>query len=114
MLIHDVESLSSALGVPTLPLPTSRSQEANVLEACFSASLDPGYCSLMFSVRVKTLKWFHNSELAMKAAIICSFVPPFLTGSVRLSQKSQENSQKQANTDTRIRRVQKEAKDPKL
>ncbi|GJV02450.1 hypothetical protein Tco_1336019 [Tanacetum coccineum] len=32
---------------------------------------------------------------------------------VRISQKSQENSQKQANTDTRIRRVQKEAKDPK-
>ncbi|GKE41439.1 ribonuclease H-like domain-containing protein [Tanacetum coccineum] len=33
---------------------------------------------------------------------------------VRISQKSQENSQKRANTDTRIRRVQKEAKDPKL
>ncbi|GJY30125.1 ribonuclease H-like domain-containing protein [Tanacetum coccineum] len=32
---------------------------------------------------------------------------------VRISQKSQENSQKRANTDTRIRRVQKEAKDPK-
>ncbi|GJT61784.1 hypothetical protein Tco_1005317 [Tanacetum coccineum] len=32
---------------------------------------------------------------------------------VRISQKSQENSHKQANTDTRIRRVQKEAKDPK-
>ncbi|GKE80580.1 hypothetical protein Tco_1550580 [Tanacetum coccineum] len=29
------------------------------------------------------------------------------------SKKSQENSQKQASTDTRIRRVQKEAKDPK-
>ncbi|GJY95073.1 ribonuclease H-like domain-containing protein [Tanacetum coccineum] len=33
--------------------------------------------------------------------------------SVRKSQKSQENSQNQASTDTRIRRVQKEAKDPK-
>ncbi|GJZ17181.1 hypothetical protein Tco_0553304 [Tanacetum coccineum] len=33
--------------------------------------------------------------------------------SVRISQKSQENSQKRANTDTRIRRVQKEAKVPK-
>ncbi|GJT57615.1 putative reverse transcriptase domain-containing protein [Tanacetum coccineum] len=32
---------------------------------------------------------------------------------VWISQKSQENSQKRANTDTRIRRVQKEAKDPK-
>ncbi|GKF15970.1 hypothetical protein Tco_0057432 [Tanacetum coccineum] len=32
---------------------------------------------------------------------------------VRISQKSQENSQKRANTDTRIRRVQKEAKVPK-
>ncbi|GKC88972.1 hypothetical protein Tco_1149621 [Tanacetum coccineum] len=32
---------------------------------------------------------------------------------VRINQKSQENSQKRANTDTRIRRVQKEAKDPK-
>ncbi|GJW49442.1 retrovirus-related pol polyprotein from transposon TNT 1-94, partial [Tanacetum coccineum] len=32
---------------------------------------------------------------------------------VRISQKSQENNQKRANTDTRIRRVQKEAKDPK-
>ncbi|GKE71038.1 hypothetical protein Tco_1529110 [Tanacetum coccineum] len=32
---------------------------------------------------------------------------------VWISQKSQENSQKQANTDTRIRRVQKEAKDSK-
>ncbi|GJY85090.1 retrovirus-related pol polyprotein from transposon TNT 1-94 [Tanacetum coccineum] len=32
---------------------------------------------------------------------------------VRISQKSQENNQKQANTGTRIRRVQKEAKDPK-
>ncbi|GJS91138.1 ribonuclease H-like domain-containing protein [Tanacetum coccineum] len=32
---------------------------------------------------------------------------------VRISKKSQENSQNQASTDTRIRRVQKEAKDPK-
>ncbi|GKC84191.1 hypothetical protein Tco_1139908 [Tanacetum coccineum] len=32
---------------------------------------------------------------------------------VRISQKSQENSQKRASTDTRIRRVQKEAKDTK-
>ncbi|GKD49879.1 hypothetical protein Tco_1278855 [Tanacetum coccineum] len=32
---------------------------------------------------------------------------------VRISQESQENSQKRTNTDTRIRRVQKEAKDPK-
>ncbi|GJX33555.1 retrovirus-related pol polyprotein from transposon TNT 1-94 [Tanacetum coccineum] len=32
---------------------------------------------------------------------------------VRISQKSQENNQKRASTDTRIRRVQKEAKDPK-
>ncbi|GJT96251.1 putative ribonuclease H-like domain-containing protein [Tanacetum coccineum] len=32
---------------------------------------------------------------------------------VRISQKSQENSQKQASTDTRIRRVQKEAKELK-
>ncbi|GJX83923.1 hypothetical protein Tco_0333404 [Tanacetum coccineum] len=34
-------------------------------------------------------------------------------GIVRISQKSQENSQKRANTDTRSRRVQNEAKDPK-
>ncbi|GJY08459.1 hypothetical protein Tco_0375513, partial [Tanacetum coccineum] len=32
---------------------------------------------------------------------------------VRISQKSQENSQKRASTDTGIRRVQKEAKDSK-
>ncbi|GKF21175.1 putative ribonuclease H-like domain-containing protein, partial [Tanacetum coccineum] len=32
---------------------------------------------------------------------------------VRISQKSRENNQKQASPDTRIRRVQKEAKDPK-
>ncbi|GKE50048.1 hypothetical protein Tco_1481306 [Tanacetum coccineum] len=32
---------------------------------------------------------------------------------VRINQKSQENNQKQASTDTRIRRVQKEAKDSK-
>ncbi|GKD07312.1 hypothetical protein Tco_1186997, partial [Tanacetum coccineum] len=32
---------------------------------------------------------------------------------VRISQKSQENSQKRASTDTRIRRVQKEAKESK-
>ncbi|GKB46878.1 hypothetical protein Tco_0897631 [Tanacetum coccineum] len=32
---------------------------------------------------------------------------------VRINQKSQENSQKQAITDTRIRRVQKEAKEQK-
>ncbi|GJZ26035.1 hypothetical protein Tco_0570288, partial [Tanacetum coccineum] len=32
---------------------------------------------------------------------------------VRIYQKSQENSQKRASTDTRIRRVQKEAKDQK-
>ncbi|GKF20520.1 hypothetical protein Tco_0069158 [Tanacetum coccineum] len=36
-----------------------------------------------------------------------------LMDQVWISQKSQENSQKQASTDTRIRRVQKEAKDPK-
>ncbi|GKA76062.1 hypothetical protein Tco_0782440 [Tanacetum coccineum] len=40
------------------------------------------------------------------ASLVC-------TMTVRISQKSQENSQKRANTDTRIRRVQKEAKDPK-
>ncbi|GKC54886.1 retrovirus-related pol polyprotein from transposon TNT 1-94, partial [Tanacetum coccineum] len=34
-------------------------------------------------------------------------------GMVRINQKSQENSQKQASTDTRIRRVQKEAKESK-
>ncbi|GKF47088.1 hypothetical protein Tco_0136890 [Tanacetum coccineum] len=33
--------------------------------------------------------------------------------SVWISQKSQENNQKRANTDARIRRVQKEAKDAK-
>ncbi|GJR88204.1 hypothetical protein Tco_0212215 [Tanacetum coccineum] len=39
---------------------------------------------------------------------------PTLTGAkVRIYQKSQENSQKQASTDTRIRRVQKEAKESK-
>ncbi|GKF73336.1 hypothetical protein Tco_0219668, partial [Tanacetum coccineum] len=32
---------------------------------------------------------------------------------VRIYQKSQENSQKRASSDTRIRRVQKEAKDSK-
>ncbi|GJT72662.1 hypothetical protein Tco_1031948 [Tanacetum coccineum] len=36
-----------------------------------------------------------------------------MTHTVRISQKSQENNQKRANTDTRIRRVQKEAKDTK-
>ncbi|GJT97999.1 putative ribonuclease H-like domain-containing protein [Tanacetum coccineum] len=38
---------------------------------------------------------------------------PYIMVAVWISQKSQENSQKQANTDTRIRRVQKEAKDTK-
>ncbi|GKB47868.1 hypothetical protein Tco_0898621 [Tanacetum coccineum] len=36
-----------------------------------------------------------------------------VTGEVWISQKSQENSKKQASTDTRIRRVQKEAKESK-
>ncbi|GKA00301.1 hypothetical protein Tco_0672851 [Tanacetum coccineum] len=41
----------------------------------------------------------------------CSWICDALA--VRISQKSQENSQKRASTDTGIRRVQKEAKDSK-
>ncbi|GJT43507.1 bifunctional monodehydroascorbate reductase and carbonic anhydrase nectarin-3 [Tanacetum coccineum] len=59
-----------------------------------------------------------STRLLMLQRLLSSFchvsIKPLLeVNVVRISQKSQENSQKQANTDTRIRRVQKEAKDTK-
>ncbi|GJU04700.1 hypothetical protein Tco_1121130 [Tanacetum coccineum] len=50
-----------------------------------------------------------NAPFEVKVFTCAKQVKPY----VWISQKSQENSQKRANMDTRIRRVQKEAKDPK-
>ncbi|GJS03683.1 retrotransposon protein, putative, ty1-copia subclass [Tanacetum coccineum] len=54
-----------------------------------------------------------GDDVVILLVINCAFCSMILkvTNEVWISQKSQENSQKQASTDTRIRRVQKEAKD---
>ncbi|GJV89020.1 putative reverse transcriptase domain-containing protein [Tanacetum coccineum] len=53
-------------------------------------------------------------ELLKKEELYAKFSKcKFWLPKVRINQKSQENSQKRASTDTRIRRVQKEAKDSK-
>ncbi|GKA79200.1 hypothetical protein Tco_0785796, partial [Tanacetum coccineum] len=59
-----------------------------------------------------------NGKESSPKCRLCKNLPfpkgvPKVLRMVWISQKSQENSQKRANTDTRIRRVQKEAKDPK-
>ncbi|GJW63384.1 hypothetical protein Tco_0115268 [Tanacetum coccineum] len=53
-----------------------------------------------------TFNWF--SKFGKPVSTVLKWVPK-----VRIYLKSQENSQKRANTDTRIRRVQKEAKESK-
>ncbi|GKA84791.1 RNA-directed DNA polymerase, eukaryota, reverse transcriptase zinc-binding domain protein, partial [Tanacetum coccineum] len=85
---------------------------------CVSFNSQPLRKSDIFDyVRSTSFSWLHNrgqwlNALFQKAAFLSCLLPRGLF-EVQIYQKSQENSQKRASTDTRIRGVQKEAKESK-
>ncbi|GJS28242.1 putative reverse transcriptase domain-containing protein [Tanacetum coccineum] len=79
----------------------------------FDSGADRSFVSTTFSTLLDVIRSTLDNSYAVELAVkslnknLCYF------SKVRISQKSQEYSQNQANTDTRFRRVQKEAKEAK-